>query len=565
MKMTRGIVLRPFLLLAGLAATVYAAEPSWLDLVAPVITPMEKKTWIALSQAERVQFEQSFWANKSISGQEYFQRLAYADATWGGPKHGSSANTDPGRVYLALGPPNRISRFPSSRIFVTLEIWYYSAVPGVIDSELRLIFFRKNNVNPLELYSPTNDTIRALLLNESGTRTMFGPNDIIDENMIRQNLNVPPAEDEIISASVNVGTGIRDVGNEEILGQVMSPRLMLTRRPETSVKSHFFVDRPNVSFLLSPSSAGGLQVDLSAEVTAQRQIGIEVLDDKGATVYRNVLNLHLAEAKPAQYIQRIDLLPGSYRVIAKVDGRAAPYSLDVPAEAPMSGLLRMAEAHASVHTPFEFDDNRYYPDANGRFVLVVLRRPGEVRWSIRQNGGVVWRQITQAKEAAVLALPLDRLHPGHYRVDAETDDDAKSLDLDLSSSTGEGTGPYLLSFNANLSTAARQAQIGHQFLLRGRLGEAGAQLEASIDAAPTEQARIDLARLDAITGRWDNARDRVRDVLAQDPKNFEALCVYAFVEAGLQDYVAATRLYQRALAIEDSPAIRLALSKLPER
>ena len=563
--MNRCIVLRPFLLLAALAATAGAAEPSWADLVAPVITPAEKKTWIALSQAERVQFEENFWADKSISGKDYFQRLAYADATWGGPKRGSSANTDPGRVYLALGPPNRISRFPSSRIFVTLEIWYYSAVPAVIDSELRLIFFRRNNVNPLELYSPTNDTIRTLLLNESGTRTMFGPNDVIDENMIRQNLNVPPAEDEIISASVNVGTGIRDVGNEEILGQVMSPRLMLTRRPEASVKSRFFVDRPNISFLLSPSSVGGLQVDLSAEVTARRQIGIEVLNDKGARVYRNVLNLHLPEAKPAQYIQRIDLLPGSYRVIADIDGRAVPYSLDVPAGAPMSGLSRMAEAHASVHTPFEFDDNRYYPDANGRFVLVVLRHPGEVRWSFRQNGAVVWRQITQGKEAAVLPLPLDRLRPGHYRVDAEMDDDARSFDLDLSSSADERTGPYLLSFNANLSAAARQAQIGHELLLCGLIGDARAHLEASINTAPTEQARVDLARIDAISERWDNARDRVRDVLAQNPKNFEALCVYAFVEAGLQDYVAATRLYQRALAIEDSPAIRLALSKLPPR
>ncbi len=205
--MSRRAALRTLVLLALSAAGVSAAAPSWPDLVAPVISPSEKKAWMALSRSERVQFEDNFWANKSISAAEYFQRLAYADATWGGPKRGSSANTDPGRVYLALGPPNRISRFPSSRIFVTLEIWYYAAVPGVIDSELRLIFFRRNNVNPLELYSPTNDTIRTLPLNESATRAMFGPNDIVDENAIRQNLNVPPAEDEIISASVNVATG----------------------------------------------------------------------------------------------------------------------------------------------------------------------------------------------------------------------------------------------------------------------------------------------------------------------------------------------------------------------
>ncbi len=350
----------------------------------------------------------------------------------------------------------------------------------------------------------------------------------------------------------------------------MSPRLMLSRRAETSVKSRFFVDRPNVNFLFSRgtldhSGTGGIQVDLSADITARRRIGIEVLDDKGATVYRNVLNLHLAEAKPAQYIQRVDLLPGSYRLIAEADGRTFPYSVDVPAKLAMSGLMRMNEAHASLHTPFEFDDSRYYPDVNGRFILAALAHPGEVRWSIRQNGGVVWKQVTQGGDAAVLALPLERLRPGHYRVDAETDDDAKSLELDLSSSAGERARPYLLSFNANLSAAEREAQIGHEWLLRGSMNEARANLEASLDAAPTEQARIDMARLDAMTEKWDDARDRVRAVLAEDPKNFEALCVYAFVETGLQDYVAATRLYQRALAVEDSPAIRLALARLPQR
>lgn len=84
-------------------------------------------------------------------------------------------------------------------------------------------------------------------------------------------------------------------------------------------------------------------------------------------------------------------------------------------------------------------------------------------------------------------------------------------------------------------------------------------------ADSVEQAQVDLARIDTLANRWDEARYCVQAVLAEDPKNFEALCVYAFVEADLQDYRAAAALCRRALAIEDSPAIRLALTKLPQQ
>ncbi len=78
-------------------------------------------------------------------------------------------------------------------------------------------------------------------------------------------------------------------------------------------------------------------------------------------------------------------------------------------------------------------------------------------------------------------------------------------------------------------------------------------------------AEVELARADALDGQFDASRDRLRKVLAIEPNNFEALSVYAFVEARLQDFPVAAQLYHRALAIQDSPALRLALAKLPEQ
>jgi tetratricopeptide (TPR) repeat protein len=123
----------------------------------------------------------------------------------------------------------------------------------------------------------------------------------------------------------------------------------------------------------------------------------------------------------------------------------------------------------------------------------------------------------------------------------------------------------VLSFNANLYPALRYASVGHQWLLRGKLDQARVSLQASLDSAPTKEAEVEVARVDALQGHYDEARDRLRQILATQPNYFDALSVLAYVEAQLQDYPVAADLYKRALAVQDSPAIRLALSKLPQK
>jgi GWxTD domain-containing protein len=174
--------------LLALAAVSHAAVPSWLELVAPVITPAERKAYRDLNADERAKFEEAFWTNKAITAKEYAERIAYIDAKFGSTKLGSGANTDQGRVYLALGPPNKITRIPSSRIFQPAEIWYYSIIPGVINTEVSVMFFQKNGTGFPKLYSPTTDSIRALLISQASTVHMFGPNDGLNEHDIRNAL-----------------------------------------------------------------------------------------------------------------------------------------------------------------------------------------------------------------------------------------------------------------------------------------------------------------------------------------------------------------------------------------
>ena len=121
----------------------------------------------------------------------------------------------------------------------------------------------------------------------------------------------------------------------------------------------------------------------------------------------------------------------------------------------------------------------------------------------------------------------------------------------------------MVSFNANLAPALRYAAVGHQWLLRGQLDKARQSLQASLDKGLTDAAQIELARVDALAGRLDAARDRLRVLLTTEPKSFEGLSVMAYVETKFQDYTVAADFYRRALAVQDSPAIREALASLP--
>ena len=78
-----------------------------------------------------------------------------------------------------------------------------------------------------------------------------------------------------------------------------------------------------------------------------------------------------------------------------------------------------------------------------------------------------------------------------------------------------------------------------------------------------ERVIVEDARVDALEGNLDAARDRIRNVIASNPNDFEALSVYAYIETRFQDYAVAAQLYRRALEVQDSPAVRAALANLP--
>ena len=520
------------------AATVLqAADAPWLATVAPIITPAEKKTWLSLPPEHRAEFEENFFSTRSIDREEYYRRLEYIDSKFGSSKRASGANTDSGRVYLSLGPPAKITRIPSSRIFVPLEIWYYDTVPGVIGTELRLMFYQPNSAGLPKLYSPSTDTIRVLLLPEAATVHMFGPNDSITESDMRRNLMTGPAEDEVVTAAAGIATGVKYSGNDEIIGQITSPGYMLSKLRPFQVTSRLITEHPPLDVLRTASPIGGVQLDLRFNIDVKKLIGLEVIEGF-ASVYQNRLSLHYARPEAVEYTHRLDLLPGSYRLMLTVDDTTFAYPLEIPEKPAMGEILRAD---------------------NGRRAVVSIPQPGLVKWMIRQGPAVVWRESLEADRVSTVTLPS--LPPGAYKIEAVMESGSAMADLSMPIPAASNSAK--ISFNENLAPARRLAFLGHQYLLRGNFEKARTTLTASLAQGDTREARMELARAQALSGDLDTAREGVRALLAKDSKDFEALSLFAYIETGFQDYPVAAELYRRALALQDSPALRMALAKLP--
>ena len=194
--------------------------------------------------------------------------------------------------------------------------------------------------------------------------------------------------------------------------------------------------------------------------------------------------------------------------------------------------------------------------------MVAIPQPGKVTWIVRQGLRIVWRSTVDADSIAMVELARTprpgatnwkRLPPPIRAAPISTCPPPATVDPKAT----------LVSFNANLSPAQRLAFIGNQWLLRGQFDRAHETLAESLATGETKDAQIALARLDAMSGSLDAARDRVRGILAAHPNDFEALAVFAYIETKFQDYPVAAELYRRALAVQDSPALRMALAKLP--
>lgn len=307
-----------------------AATPDlWLRRVEPVMSKDERTLYSSLTDEKaREVFRTGFWSSKSITESEYIARVEHIDNAFGSGQAGSGANTDAGRLYLALGPPTSISKLPSSRIFYPTEIWAYDHVPGLpTSSRVQFLFYGDRR----KLYSPQLHTIRALLIPNAGTRGLFPVNDIITETDVKERLKLSPAEMDVLEAAMGFGKGVKS----EIQFLATSPREMLsrTRTGAASSRVRFEGERPKLESSQFQTINKIPAIDLTFTGSARNSITVEIRDLESFTN-----KLDFESTKPFTYTQRVYLLPGEYTVLVEVDGFRTGYVVHVAKLSPADPL-----------------------------------------------------------------------------------------------------------------------------------------------------------------------------------------------------------------------------------
>lgn len=541
-----------------------ASGDRWLASVEPVISPEEKQVYLRLADdTARENFQGEFWAVRVLKAEEYFGRLSYVDETFGAGRLLSGTRTDQGRVYLSLGAPNRITRLPSSRILYPVEIWYYDAasVTGV-PAAISLLFYRQNATGSYRLYSPAVDTIRALLNPQSSTRGMFPVNDLITESDVRQRLNLPPAEAEVIEAALRVAPGVTGTGNDEILARVLSPRTALDRRLKPLVASRVLAwgTSAAVSDFQSAGEDGSTTVDLELSVTARRVIGVEVRSGS-QTIFHTRTQLDFSEPMAVRYRHRLHLLPGQYVLLFDVDGHPAPHPITVRPPKETAGLYVGELTNAERKSPFRFGMLNLTPSPTPVAALLQAKAQGVIQWRLRAGSRLVWSAISRPEDQLPggwleQALP-PALPPGKYTLQATGTGMQREITFEVSEAASSG---LVISYNANLAEEQVWNDIGRQHLLRGSLDAGVRCFERALAAGKSDQTLINLARVKALRGDLDGSRELVRPLLGRDPRHFEALSLMGYVEAKLQDYEIAVSYYRRALEVRRTPELEKALA-----
>ncbi len=100
----------------------YFRSVNWLDEVAYIVSDAERKAFVKLTtDEERQAFIAAFWLVRDPTPgtpanefkDEFYARVAYADAHFATPAGISGSKTDRGRMYIMNGPPDEIVSHPS--------------------------------------------------------------------------------------------------------------------------------------------------------------------------------------------------------------------------------------------------------------------------------------------------------------------------------------------------------------------------------------------------------------------------------------------------------------------
>jgi len=139
----------------------------WLEQdVVYIITKDERDRFLRLPTDEaRDKFINDFWEVRNpVPGstvntykEEFYKRIAFANARFGPGSGVEGWRTDRGRVYITLGAPQAKQVYRNAANLRPFEIWFYANSNPVLPQAFYVLFYDRNNTGEYVIYSPYND------------------------------------------------------------------------------------------------------------------------------------------------------------------------------------------------------------------------------------------------------------------------------------------------------------------------------------------------------------------------------------------------------------------------
>ena len=393
----------------------------WLDEVAYIITPIEREAFLKLeSDQHRNLFIEKFWqvrdptpgSRANEHKNEHYRRLAYANKFLGRDTSRAGWRTDRGRIYILLGEPQEIQRFPMGMNTVPIELWFYDAggKPG-LPPFFYLIFFKRGAAGEYVLYSPVSDGPESLVANYiPGINPRQSALKIISQmsrELAKATINLIPGEPKLgaeMSSQLLLGR-IDDLPNRLVRPDYVEAFLL--GKPQVEVEYTYklinfsfmwgsFLQSGENNFLHYALEIEPQNVSLGQyedKYYATMEISGDIKGENGEVVVPIKGNVEVnltpeefnrIKSSPFIYAGRHLLLPGDYTlnllIKNKVSKEYGQITRRIAVPAPQISSIRfshLVQAYAKEEIspsasgkekPFQFPNYRIYPNVRGLYV-----------------------------------------------------------------------------------------------------------------------------------------------------------------------------------------------------
>ena len=413
---------------AGAAAKLAPGHDEWFNgPVSLLLTKAERELFGKLTtDAERDQFIERFWEIRNPKAgsetnefkDEFFARLAYANAFYGHDAGTDGWRTDRGRTYILFGKPQTSMNFLANQELYPTEMWFYSN-PGL--SELPpffyALFFEGDGVSGYRLYDPVTDGPDKLMRGTPRTKAQaYSYLRRLNSELAQATLTLIPGDmvdTESYSgsmASVMVLNAIRGYRDMPSYARAISERSRRVERVSSKLRYEIaqsslltFVTleksepwmhwRLEIQDPLQPKIRDGrMEFQIRSQLYSRDQLVYEHTDAPSFGVAE--AQREGANKSPFVYEDRFPVSPGEYRLavaaVNKATGRKYEASRPFTVAAPSSRtfvsdvLLAGRQEPDSRQRPFQFGGAKFAPLTSGR---TLSSRPLYVLYQVKRDAG----------------------------------------------------------------------------------------------------------------------------------------------------------------------------------